>query len=284
MSHRFDDATLSACGSTAPLAPKYTFGDNDVAAERLRHLADAFAPSSRAFLARLAREPIRSAVDLGCGPGHTTALVQDVTGARTIVGLDSSARLLARARRQAPRRIVFAEHDITSVPFPAPPADLIYGRFILTHLAAAEQVAAAWVGAVGPHGRLALEETAGVTSDEPALARYYELVERMQAAHGQRMYIGRDLARLGQAAGWIVESAAMEPVVLPCAVAARLHALNFRTWRHDPFIAATVDAAELDALGAMLDQLASGARTGAPARWQIAQVILRRASVLKGTV
>ena len=65
------------------------------------------------------------------------------------------------------------------------------------------------------HGRLAMEETAGVASDEPALARYYELVERMQAAHGQRMYIGRDLARLGESAGWIVESAALQPVVLP---------------------------------------------------------------------
>ena len=278
MSHRFDEATLAACGSTGPLRSTYTFGDNDVAAERLRHLADAFAPSSRAFLARLAREPVRSAVDLGCGPGHTTALVQDVTGAHSIVGLDSSARLLARARRQAPRRIVFAEHDITSVPFPAPPADLIYGRFILTHLAAAEQAIAAWIAAVGPHGRLALEETAAVASDEPALARYYELVERMQAAHGQRMHIGRDLARLGQVAGWVVESAAVQPVVLPGAIAARLHALNFRTWRHDPFITATVEAAELDALGSTLDQLANGARAAAPARWQIAQVILRRAT------
>jgi len=279
MSHRFDsEATLSACGSTGPVRSTYTFGDNDVAAERLRHLAAAFAPSSRGFLARVAREPVRSAVDLGCGPGHTTALVQDVTGARTILGLDSSPRLLARARRQAPRRIAFAEHDITSVPFPAPPADLIYGRFILTHLAAAERALANWIDAAGVHGRLALEETAGVTSDEPALARYYELVERMQAAHGQRMHIGRDLARLGQAAGWIVESAALQPVVLPGAVAARLHALNLRTWRHDPFIAATVAAAELDELGARLDELATAARPGASARWQIAQVILRRAS------
>ncbi len=282
MSHRFDDrsdatrATLNACTSTASLRSTYTFGDNDVAAERLRHLADAFAPSSRAFLARLAREPVRSAVDLGCGPGHTTALVQDVTGARAIVGLDSSARLLARARRQAPRRIVFAEHDVTTVPFPAPPADLLFGRFILTHLAAAQPAMAAWIGAVRPHGRLALEETAAVTSDEPALSRYYELVESMQAAHRQRMHIGRDLAFLGQRAGWIVESAALQPVVLPGAVAARLHALNFRTWRHDPFIAATVDPAELDALGTALEHLANGARTAAPARWQIAQVILRR--------
>jgi trans-aconitate 2-methyltransferase len=279
MSHRIPDpGTLEGCSGSSASRTAYTFGDNDIAAERLRHLAQAFGPSSRAFLARLAREPVRSAIDLGCGPGHTTALVQDVTGAQTIVGLDSSARLLARARRQAPRRIVFAEHDITSVPFPAPPVDLICGRFIITHLAQAERAMAAWAGAVGPHGRLALEETAAVASEEPALARYYQLVERMQAAHGQSMHIGRDLAPLGQRAGWVVESTTVQPVVLPGAIAARLHALNFRTWRHDPFIAASVDAAELDALGATLEQLAAGARPAAPARWQIGQVILRRAS------
>jgi hypothetical protein len=32
----------------------YTFGDNDVAAERLRRLAEAYAPSTKAFLAHLA--------------------------------------------------------------------------------------------------------------------------------------------------------------------------------------------------------------------------------------
>jgi trans-aconitate 2-methyltransferase len=264
----------------APHGPQprssYTFGDNDVAAERLRHLAEAFGPSSRAFLARLAREPIRTAVDLGCGPGYTTALLQHVTGAPAIVGLDSSPRLLGRARRQAPRRLAFAEHDVTRAPFPAPPADLIFGRFIVTHLADAQGAIGAWMSAAAPHGRLALEETAGVASDEPALARYYELVERMQAAHGQRLHIGRELAALGRGAGWVVESEQVAPVVLPGAVAARLHALNFRTWRHDPFIAATVPAAELDALGAALDELAAGARPAAPARWALAQVILRR--------
>jgi SAM-dependent methyltransferase len=264
----------------APSRSQYTFGDNDVAAERLRHLADGFAPSSRAFLARVAREPVRSAVDLGCGPGYTTALLQDVTRAAAIVGLDSSARLLARARRQAPRGLVFAEHDITRVPFPAAPADLLYARFLVTHIAQAERTIAAWRRAAAAHGRLAVEDTAGVSSEDPTLARYYQLVERMQAAHGQHMHIGRDLADLGRRAGWIVESSQLQPVTLPGAIAARLHAMNFRTWRHDPFITATVAAAELDALGASLDQIAAGTRPGAPANWQIAQVTLRAPSAI----
>jgi len=275
MSHHLPEAE-SFQGSAGATPPTYTFGDNDVAAERLRYLAGAFAPSSRAFIARIAREPARREVDLGCGPGYTTALVLDGTGADTVVGLDSSARLLARARMQAPRRVAFAQHDITAPPFPGQPADLIYGRFIVTHLEEPERALASWRRAVAVRGRLALEETASVVSDEPALARYYELVERMQAAHGQRMHIGRQLGELGRRAGWILEYEELQPVVLPGAVAARLHALNFRTWRHDPFIAATVDRGELDRLGAELEELAAGARPVAVARWKIGQVILRR--------
>jgi SAM-dependent methyltransferase len=256
--------------------PSYTFGDNDVAAERLRLLAEAFAPSSRAFLARLGREPARVAIDLGCGPGHTTALLQAATGAAATIGLDTSARFVARAWRQAPRGVAFAEHDIAQVPFPAPPADLIYGRFIVTHLADAGAAIAAWAAATAPRGRLALEEVDAMTSDDPMLVRYYELVEAMQAARGQRTYVGRDLADLAPAPLWTVERTDIAPLALPAATAARLHALNFRTWRRDPFIVANVAEAELDRLGESLEALASGARAAAPVRWKMAQVILRR--------
>jgi len=254
----------------------YTFGDSDVAAERLRLLASAFAPSSRDFLARLGREPVRLAIDLGCGPGHTTALLHGETGATATIGLDNSPRFLARAWRQAPRGIAFGEHDITRVPFPAPPADLIYGRFIATHLPDAGQAIEQWADAVAPRGRLALEETETMTADDPALTRYYALVEAMQAARGQRTFIGRDLAALAPGSRWTIDRTDIAHVALPAQSAARLHALNFRTWRREPSIAGSVDAAELDALGASLEALATGARPAPPVRWRLAQVVLRR--------
>ena len=259
-----------------PFGDTYTFGDNDLAAERLRLLAAAFAPSSRAFVARLGREPVRLAIDLGCGPGYTTALLQAATGAAATIGLDSSARFLARAWRQAPRGVAFGEHDVTRVPFPAPPADLIYGRFVVTHLPDAGAAIGRWAEALVSRGRLALEEVDTMASDDPTLIRYYELVEAMQAARGQRTYVGRELCALASATSWTVERADTVPVALPATVAARLHALNFRTWRRDPFVVARVDPAELDALGASLEALASGSRPAAPVRWKMAQVILRR--------
>jgi trans-aconitate 2-methyltransferase len=254
----------------------YTFGDNDLAAERLRLLAAAYEPSSRAFIERLGRERPRVAIDLGCGLGYTTALLQALTGATLTIGLDSSSRFLARAWRRSPRGVAFAEHDVTRVPFPAPPADLIYGRFIVTHLPDADATLARWADGAAPRGRLALEEVETLAADDPTLTRYYGLVEAMQAARGQRTYIGRDLAALPAGSPWLVERADAVPIALPAVTASRLHAMNFRTWRRDPFIATTVEAAELDRLGAALDELASGTRAAAPVRWRLAQVVLRR--------
>jgi trans-aconitate 2-methyltransferase len=262
--------------TAGPSEAAYTFGDSDLAAERLRLLAEAFAPSSRAFASRLGREPVRLAIDLGCGPGYTTALLQAATGAAATIGLDNSPRFLARAWRQRARGVAFAEHDIARVPFPTPAADLIYGRFIVTHLADAGGAIARWAGAIAPRGRLALEEVDAMTSDDPTLVRYYELVEAMQAARGQRTYVGRELPALAPSETFVLERADVVAVVLPAAVAARLHALNFRTWRQNPFIVGHVDAGELDRLGHSLDALASGARQATAVHWRMAQVIFRK--------
>jgi hypothetical protein len=72
----------------------YAFGDSTPAARRLALLAEVFEPTSRAFLdhvgTRLAGPP-GLAVDLGCGPGHTTRLLSSVLG-RGVLGLTSRRR------------------------------------------------------------------------------------------------------------------------------------------------------------------------------------------------
>ena len=116
-----------------------------------------------------------------------------------------------------------------------------------------------------------------MTSDDPTLVRYYELVEAhaggARPANVRRPRPRRDWRPRRRSC---VERADIVPVVLPAAIAARLHALNFRTWRQNPFIVGNVDAAELDRLGEALDALATGAREAAPVRWRMAQVILRK--------
>lgn len=58
--------------------------------------------------------PIERAVDLGCGPGElTAALVEQLdTGGLELVGIDSSAAMLAAAAQHASDRLTFVEGDI----------------------------------------------------------------------------------------------------------------------------------------------------------------------------
>jgi hypothetical protein len=101
----------------------YVFGDSALAARRLGLLAEVFEPTSRAFLADAGAQlagpgPLELAVDLGCGPGHTTRLLVSVLGARRTLGLDQPAFFVALAAEDPPPGASFAVHDVTAVPFP----------------------------------------------------------------------------------------------------------------------------------------------------------------------
>jgi trans-aconitate 2-methyltransferase len=257
----------------------YTFGDTDLAAERLRLLARVFEPSSARLLGWLGPNGGMTALDLGCGPGHTTRLLAAHTSASRVYGLDQSARLLARAAcEQQDPRLSFVECDVTVPPFPAPKAALIYARFLLTHLRNPAQVLRTWASAALPGARLVLEETAFMTAEQPAFARYYGLVERMQAHYGQRMYIGRELGALALASAptWAVERAEIAVSLLPAPDMARLHLLNLRTWSQDPFAQANYDPSELGELEASLEQIAGGVVDAPPVSLGMGQVVLQR--------
>ncbi|MGH7435862.1 MAG: class I SAM-dependent methyltransferase [Polyangiaceae bacterium] len=259
----------------------YTFGDGDVAQDRLRLLAEVFEPSSRALLTRVARRrgPDLHAndvvVDLGCGAGYTTELLGEVCGgASRVYAIDRSPLLLEAARKRLGERAEVVEHDVTVAPLPLPPSGLLYARFLLTHLRDVTGVLVGWKRALGPAGRVVLEETASMTSGHPALRRYYALVERMQAHYGQALYIGRSLETAASLAGLRREESCVTDLALPASQMARLHALNLRTWKDDPFVRAAFDRDELEGLLVALDDIASGHEKAPPVACGIRQLIL----------
>ena len=255
----------------------YTFGDTDLAAERLRVLARVFEPSSSRLLRGLASSPGELALDLGCGPGFTTQLVAEHIAAPRVVGLDQSSKLLEQATRErGTERVSFALCDVSAPPFALPGASFLYSRFLLTHLRDPAQVVRGWASCAQPAARLVLEETAFLTGEHSAFPRYYALVERMQTHYGQRMYIGRELAALCGSPGWLVESAEISVSPLPAADMARLHFLNLQTWSSDPFARANYPAAELVELGRELEAIASGIVVTPAVSCGMGQVVLRR--------
>lgn len=252
----------------------YSFGDNRLAALRLEHLAAAFAASSRSFLQRAKPARVELALDLGSGLGATTALVREVTNAPRVIGYERSQNFLGIARNRYPE-LTFRDIDILAPEYPDREADLIYSRFVLTHIHRPGEVLNTGVQHLRSGGRMVLEETAAWFSPVPAISRYYRLVEQLQAHHGQETLIGKRLEALAGGVAGARATSALEERTMPAAVMARLHSMNLGTWKTDPFM---LEAHGLRALEDLEGELkAIAARPDLPAGGcVIAQVYLER--------
>jgi len=252
----------------------YSFGDNRLAGLRLEYLAAAFAPSSRRFLQGAKPGQVELALDLGSGIGATTALVRDVTNAPLVAGYERSGKFLAIARRQYPE-LTFRDIDVLSPTYPDREADLIYCRFLLTHIHRPADVLTTSVRHLGSGGRLLLEETAVLFSPVQALSRYYDLVEQLQVHHGQETLIGKRLGALAAGIAGTRATSVLQEIPVAAAVMARLHAMNLATWKADPFMLETHGLRALEDLEGELKAIA--ARSDLPeGRCVMAQVCIER--------
>lgn len=68
----------------------YTFGDSDLAARRLELVGSTFQDTTRDFLRSQAPSAPALAVDLGSGPGHTTALLRETLHPALTIAVDFS--------------------------------------------------------------------------------------------------------------------------------------------------------------------------------------------------
>jgi trans-aconitate 2-methyltransferase len=80
----------------------------------------------RDLLARVPLQQPRLVVDLGCGPGNSTALLAERFPQAEIVGIDSSPDMLAKARQRLPN-CIFIPADIATWT-PPPRTDLIFAN------------------------------------------------------------------------------------------------------------------------------------------------------------
>lgn len=254
---------------------RYTFGDSSIAEVRLRRLAELFAPSSEELLRTVEPPSCKRILDAGCGLGLTTTLLARVfPAASSITGLEASERFAAVAARQdADARVRIDCRDVTAVPLPGAPFDLIYARFLLTHLADPVTALRSWLGAASPCGRLVCEELAALTSGDPLVQRYYEIVAAMQAHYGQRFDIGRVLGALAAEAGWRVERFTTRRLTLDVARLLELHALNVRSWRTDPYIRAHCADDEIENITRRLDDASSGSADAPEVDYVVGQLV-----------
>ena len=240
----------------------YAFGDGDAPARRLALLAQVFDPTSREFLVREAPRGPRLALDLGCGPGHTTRLIARTVRPRRTLGLDMSPDFVARAAREAPPGVAFAVHDVADRPFPEGPPDLVYVRLLVAHLSDPEAAVGAWAAQLAPGGALLIEDTDAIETEQPVFVEYLARVAERLDAGGHRLYPGRLLAALADDS----RLAAASPTA---GRAAAMFRLNLDSWCDD----ANVHCRLARGLEGLLDDQRTGVVT-----WRVRQAVLRSMS------
>ncbi len=239
----------------------YAFSDTDAAAARLRIVANVFEPDLEHALQTLeAREPWL-AVDLGCGPGYTTRTLAAAVGPRLTIGLDTSRTLLQRARAESPARVSYLQHDVASGRLPCAPTDLLFARFLLTHLAEPERVIRTWASGLQPGGSILIVEIDEILTEHTVLEEYLRIAEELIAIRHGCLYVGRELSAADPPTGTAVAHNIATTVRVASADAARMFGLNLAVWRNDPHIRRRHAEAVLDSLAHDLEALTDSART-----------------------
>lgn len=99
--------------------------------------------------------PPRLVVDLGCGPGNLTALLAERWPDAEVIGVDSSAAMLADARRDHPGP-TWVEGDLATYE-PPRPADVVFTNAALHWLPDHEHLLPTLLSRVAPGGVLAVQ-------------------------------------------------------------------------------------------------------------------------------
>lgn len=126
--------------------------------------ADERTRAARDLLARVPLDAAQHIVDLGCGPGNSTALLAERWPQARIVGVDSSAEMLRTARRDLPQ-LEWVEADLRTWR-PQAPVDLLFANAVMQWLPDHARLLPALLQQVRPGGVLAIQMPCNF--DEPS--------------------------------------------------------------------------------------------------------------------
>jgi 2-polyprenyl-3-methyl-5-hydroxy-6-metoxy-1,4-benzoquinol methylase len=191
--------------------------------ERLRVLARVMAPSTSGLLDRLGTLSGLRCLDAGCGGGDVTQeLARRAGPSGHVVGVDADPTKMTLAQSEA------VAAGITTIEFRCAsfgadeiegPFDLVYSRFLLTHVRDPHAVVGQFRHLLGPGGRIAIEDIdfSGYFAypDSAAHRRFAELYSQAARIRGADPDIGPRLPRLLLEHGFAgVEVAVSQPMGL----------------------------------------------------------------------
>jgi SAM-dependent methyltransferase len=254
----------------------YLFGDTDIAVQRLRLVAAAYAEATSTFVREWGLRQSDVVVDLGCGPGYSTRLLAEVLQGAHTVGLDNSARFIALAQQEAAARVTFHLHDVERVPLPASPATVLFCRLLLTHIAQPQAALARWATQLQPYGRLLIQEVEWIHTNSATFTTYLDMQQTVLAKQAHCLYIGPTLDAMPDPA--LLQRRASQVQCVPVAPAhvAMMFWLNFQTWKQHPHVQTQYAADQLTRLEGELQQLTDPTRGEVEIVWGLRQLVYER--------
>src|SRR5215211_6504631 len=129
---------------------------------RLRLIADVLRPSTRTLLQAAGIKPGMVCLDAGCGGGDVTLDLARLVGPHgSVLGIDIDDVKLSLARQDAEHEqltnVTFHGRDATTLDAEGT-YDLVYARFLLTHLRDPQMMLRQMVRAAKPGGAIVVED------------------------------------------------------------------------------------------------------------------------------
>jgi SAM-dependent methyltransferase len=191
------------------MAATYTIDGGHAGKARLDVLARVCEPGTRALLDRVGIPNGATCVDLGCGGGHVAReLAVRVGPLGRVIGIDFDPTVIELARQDTasagPANVEFRVGDVTSLE----PAtyDVVYARFLLSHLEDPAKQVAIVAEALEPGGIVILEDVdfRGYFCDPQSAAhdRYVALYRQAVRRRGGHPDLGPALPGLLRVAGF----------------------------------------------------------------------------------
>jgi SAM-dependent methyltransferase len=165
--------------------PGYAIRGGKEGKERLNLLARVMLPTTSQLFNKVGLKKGMNCLDVGCGGGHVTLLMATIVSpSGKVVGTDADGEILALAREDAQAanldNVEFRQADASSSRWHRE-YDLVYARFLLSHLSEARNCLEAMVNACKHEGTVVIEDTDWSGNFcYPPLAAYERLIELYQ--------------------------------------------------------------------------------------------------------
>jgi SAM-dependent methyltransferase len=231
--------------------------------ERLRVLGRVMQPNTLALLQRAGVGPGLRCLDVGCGGGDVTRdLSRMVDGSGSVVGIDVDATKIDLARSESgdATNVEFRVGDVTAG-LGSEEYDVVYTRFVLTHLRDPAALVAHMRAALRPGGRLIVEDIdyrgSFCEPEREEFERYEEIYVETARRNGGDPDIGLRLPRMLVDAGF---DHVRPQVVQPAGLEGESKLLPALTLENIRAMAVKHDVATADEIDRLVDVLYDVAR------------------------